>query len=177
MNLNDKGKLATLYCWTYGKTRRELPLNLCPFFWKLVVATLIFPITWLSFPYGFRDYGGNYFRKSLNYDERTNMLPKRFFTGILGYGLLIFAAFLLSQTFLAIARLGLWQVFLNVLFVIGITLAVILVFVLCFGIFYMLKYGTSELRSSELYREASSVLKERKDGFMDSYCPKINWKE
>lgn len=38
MTLNTNSLNAKLYCWFYGKTTWNLPNNLCPYFWKLILA-------------------------------------------------------------------------------------------------------------------------------------------
>lgn len=46
MKLNRNSLNAKLYCWFYGQSDSQLPNNLCPYFWKLVLAWL------LIIPYG-----------------------------------------------------------------------------------------------------------------------------
>ena len=46
MKLNKNSLNAKLYCWFYGVGSYELPSNLCPYFWKLVLAWI------LVLPYG-----------------------------------------------------------------------------------------------------------------------------
>lgn len=46
MKLNANSLNAKLYCWFYGVGSYELPNNLCPYFWKLVLAWI------LVLPYG-----------------------------------------------------------------------------------------------------------------------------
>ena len=41
MKLNANSLNAKLYCWFYGKTAYHLPNNLCPYFWKLVLAWVL----------------------------------------------------------------------------------------------------------------------------------------
>lgn len=44
MQLKTNSLNAKLYCWFYGKPTYQLPTNLCPYFWKLVLAwTLLVP--------------------------------------------------------------------------------------------------------------------------------------
>lgn len=46
MTLNTNSLNAKLYCWFYGKTAYHLPNNLCPYFWKLILAwVLLVPYT------------------------------------------------------------------------------------------------------------------------------------
>ena len=46
MKLSTNSLNAKLYCWFYGQRSRNLPSNLCPYFWKLVLAWI------LVIPYG-----------------------------------------------------------------------------------------------------------------------------
>ncbi len=41
MKLSTSNLTTKLYLWFYGKTERELPTNLCPYFWKLVLMFLL----------------------------------------------------------------------------------------------------------------------------------------
>jgi hypothetical protein len=41
MNLKTNSLNAKLYCWFYGKPTYQLPSNLCPYFWKLVLAWVL----------------------------------------------------------------------------------------------------------------------------------------
>jgi len=50
MKLNKNSISAKLFRWFYGT--RELPTNLCPYFWKLVMAyVFVIPLFIISFPY------------------------------------------------------------------------------------------------------------------------------
>ena len=48
MQLNKKSWYVIYYKWFY--TTESLPYNLCPFFWKLVVALLLSPLDLLAIP-------------------------------------------------------------------------------------------------------------------------------
>jgi hypothetical protein len=50
MKLNKNSISAKLFRWFYGT--KELPTNLCPYFWKLVMAyVFVIPLFIISFPY------------------------------------------------------------------------------------------------------------------------------
>jgi len=50
MKLNKNSISAKLFRWFYGTS--ELPTNLCPYFWKLVMAyVFVIPLFIISFPY------------------------------------------------------------------------------------------------------------------------------
>jgi hypothetical protein len=50
MKLNKNSISAKLFRWFYGT--RELPTNLCPYFWKLVMAyVFVIPVFIISLPY------------------------------------------------------------------------------------------------------------------------------
>lgn len=46
MKLNPRSWHAELYCNAYGKDYDQLPNNLCPYFWKLIIILVLLPITW-----------------------------------------------------------------------------------------------------------------------------------
>jgi hypothetical protein len=51
MNLNENSTSAKLYRWFYDKNKRQMPTNLCPYFWQLVVMWIfILPVAILSLP-------------------------------------------------------------------------------------------------------------------------------
>ena len=51
MKLNANSLNAKLYCWFYGEPTRKLPNNLCPYFWKLVLAwVLLVPYAVITIP-------------------------------------------------------------------------------------------------------------------------------
>lgn len=52
MKLNKNSLNAKLYCWFYGVGTYQLPSNLCPYFWKLVLAwVLVLPYVIFSLPF------------------------------------------------------------------------------------------------------------------------------
>lgn len=50
MNLSTNGIPARFYKWSYGATDGTLPRSLCPFFWKLILAILLLPVTLPTLP-------------------------------------------------------------------------------------------------------------------------------
>ena len=51
MKANTNSISAKLYCWFYAKRVKQLPNNLCPYFWKLVLAYILFiPYAIFSLP-------------------------------------------------------------------------------------------------------------------------------
>jgi len=51
MNLNQNSISAKLYRWFYDKAKHQMPTNLCPYFWKLMIMWIfIIPSAILSLP-------------------------------------------------------------------------------------------------------------------------------
>lgn len=180
MKLNKTGKLARLYRWTYGKA--EMPNNLCPYFWKVLLAIIVFPITWLSYAWGFRVHINGTFwdaefdesnKMYLNYASSNNMFFKRFFTGLLLAAFLILFSSLVG-TFLSEDNLSelIYAFIINILFY-GI--GVILICGSVIGAVYCGFWTKDKIKKSETYQETVSIIKERKEGFKESYCPRISW--
>lgn len=154
---NRQGKLAQFYQWSHGKYEYELPQSICPYAWKLAFALLAFPITWLSYP-----------MDASHFDIRRLILIKRILLGILGY-LVLGVAGILGVKLLQNIDQTLFGLFL----ILGIIVAAFVIFVI--GIIIALIHGL--LTQSETYVETKSIVSERWNGFKDSYCPKINWKD
>ena len=179
--MNKDGTLANLYRWTYACTKEALPNNLCPFFWKLLIAVLIFPVTWLSYPYGFRIRRGNHdvidysFSKNSNYDRHTFMVIKRFVTGIIGYFFLLLLALLIVTV--AQAKVDWIDIFYNMLQILAfVAVSIVLIIIGIAGV-VLLKIAFGSIREKEAYNEVTTIIKDRKDGFFNKYCPKINWRD
>ena len=51
MKLTKTSLITRFYMWTYGRTEKELPNNLCNYFWSLIAATLLLPLTIWSYPF------------------------------------------------------------------------------------------------------------------------------
>lgn len=45
MKLKRTGLLARFYEWSYGE---DVPDNLCPYFWKIIAAVALFPLSWAT---------------------------------------------------------------------------------------------------------------------------------
>jgi hypothetical protein len=69
MNLNQNSIPAKLYRWFYQKNQYEMPTNLCPYFWQLVVMWIfILPCALLSLPANIFYF----FSKDSEYEAKEN---------------------------------------------------------------------------------------------------------
>lgn len=59
MKLNPKSWYVWLYRSSYNLGTRELPNNLCPFFWKLVASIIMLPLSWIGHLFNIGDINCN----------------------------------------------------------------------------------------------------------------------
>lgn len=153
MELSRQGKLARLYKWTYTRNEWQLPNSLCPYFWMLLIAVILFPITWVSYPF----YACN--------------VVSRFFKSLGCWATFVAAGALLSNVVM-----GDYTLILIILTLIGIVAAGIIIV----SIGALIAGGTAaacqKVSKSNFVQETKSIISEKSSSFKDSYCPKINWK-
>lgn len=166
MILNPKGKIAQFYEWNYavGYTnwQREwvsnLPTNICPLFWQLAIAGLLFPLTWLSFPF---DTDGFFKRIGVSLGCWLMLV----FTAVVCFGVISHPA----EVGVAILAIFL-----------GVAAGVLLFVIERFFIwgfpksFFKIK---EVINYFEFLNEITLIITERKKAFKDNWCPVIEWKE
>lgn len=160
MNLNKNGKIAEFYSWSYGlDSVYDLPSSLCPFFWKSLMALLLFPLTWWTYV--------------ITFENRKNTFSKRVFSG-LGFwgGATVIAGLLTIIISSNTLDSFLWNALLVILVLISLLLFIVFV---CLGT-YGTSVGIEYIKNNETYKEVKNIVSERKQGFFENYCPKINWK-
>ena len=166
MKLNKNSISAKLFRWFYST--RELPTNLCPYFWKLVMAyVFVIPLFIISLPYVMID------KDSCNQSFR-NRIWRGFFCWCI-----------LSVLIVALTPIMLfWHTpdkdsFLLTSIYVGFC---VWVSALVIGILYFFDY----LREKALERKRKKIYKERKENRSNiivemvkatyyKYCPKIDW--
>ena len=166
MKLNKNSISAKLFRWFYST--RDLPTNLCPYFWKLVIAYVFtIPLFIISLPYVMID------KDSCNQSFR-NRIWRGFFCWCI-----------LSVLIVALTPIMLfWHTpdkdsFLLTSIYVGFC---VWVSVLVIGILYFFTY----LREKVLERKRKKIYKERKENRSNiivemvkatyyKYCPKIDW--
>lgn len=183
---NTNGKWATFYRWTYGTSKEELPNNNCPYFWELVLAVILFPITWITYPWGFKiiTKHGDFWEKNeydnshvkyLNYEYRECMIIKRLFTGLFLYLVLSVLAYIISL--LLDANIDLWTVFVTICAILFLFVVVILGIIGLVYLFVGIGWAKDKVMDSEFYIETKDLIKERKTSFMEKHCDKIDWED
>lgn len=138
MRLDYNGSLHKFYRWTYEDS---CPRDLCTYFWKLVLATVSFPVTWWSYPF-----------KQQDYVERL-VIGGIAWLCMVTLGYVIGTA--LSGDYFALKMLGG-----AVGILIGLTV---------FALFVALVTRNPTLG------EIKQVISERRRGFKEKYCPRIDW--
>lgn len=165
MILNHNSISAKLYRWFYGTN--VMPNNLCPYFWKLVIAyTFALPVLILSLPYIIVD-------KDNSMDTLTNRIIK----GIILYGMLFLAICMLSVFglfFVLPENDGLY--FIMVTTGVGLWIPCVV-----FGLTYLISklFEKWKERKYNRYPEEpkTNIIVEMVKAKYHKYCPKIDWKK
>jgi hypothetical protein len=174
MTLDQNSTSARLYKWLYST--EDLPNNLCPYFWKVVLAYLIIiPYTLLALPYLI---GLAIYKES----SKNDSFGKRIGIGFILY-FMIFAASsalcFIGIFFIPPAEKSLYQ-FMAIMG--GI------IWLVCLGLggshlwdVYTENKRKSKIRYNEqgyrIYEEPkSNLIVEFVKAKYGKYCPKINWK-
>ena len=177
MELNKNSLNAKLYCWFYGVRSYELPSNLCPYFWKLVLAWI------LVLPYGLfcTPFILTHELSDKTYKNGESQFGERIGISVIMY-IILFALFALGVTvgalFTTYAKGGFFIQMLPV----GIILWNLLVGI---GIYHGVKALVQKLREpKKLYDENGyRIYPEKKPNLTvefvkakyNKYCPKITW--
>jgi len=178
MNLNLNGISARLYRWFYATN--GMPQTLCPYFWKLVIAYMLF-IPWaiITLP-------------SRVFDVEADTGGERVFVSVLLWGMILASICVLSTLSLfwgmdgektilgAMQRAGLF------------TLCLVTLVSMTFGAVYLVKYIQDRKRQKHreyiwddmgdyiknpAYVEPKpNLVKEFVKAKYNKYCPKIDWK-
>jgi hypothetical protein len=180
MKLSTNSLNAQLYCWFYGQRSRNLPSNLCPYFWKLVLAWI------LVIPYGiftlpsillFELFSKDY----KNGDKKTG---ERFAISLaiyIGLFLLLCMISAITTMFITLHHGTLF----GEIWAAGILIWVVIIAVsIFFGIKALIEYikDGRKVYDENGYRIYSKT-KEKKPRIIiefikakyNSYCPKIDW--
>ena len=166
MNLNRNSWYAQLYMHTYSTC--FLPNNLCAFFWKMLLAVILLPITWVLLIPSF------IFSK-----ERPDKIGNKV---LISFGLNIVGLLVYGLTFLQNKKDGSIHWYypaLGILMLLGVGIVIYIFVRLC-----SLISETSLWQSiASTFRRQSSSYKEPKTWIVtefikakkNKYCPKITW--
>lgn len=164
MNLQLKSWHTILYKNTY----QGLPDSLCPYFWKLLIAMLLLPITW-----------GGYVIPNIRY---TKSIFLNFMTTVCFYTI----GYIIYNISLSIypEQEGIWEMLLGITvatgYIVGVTVAISAIFILI----YLASTYISDTTKSVMYKrrltnedkpKKTYILIEWYKAFKGKYCPKINW--
>lgn len=156
MEINKNNWHAKFYYWTY----KNHPNSLCPYFWKLILAFVLLPLTFVG-----------YLIPTFREDE-DNVLSVYFAVTVLFWILLGFGwetgnnMFETYHIFLS-TFLG----FLILLFGIAVALTVL------FGIgYFFAEWLPEHIYKNRREEPKTNLIKERIKAFKGKYCPKITWR-
>lgn len=149
MKLNKNSKLTRLYMWSYNTPYWRLPNDLCTYFWKLLFAIVVFPLTWLSYPF------------------KCNHIFSR-----IGVSLLCLLGLILIGLPIGLQK---WGVFIILGIVIGMLVGITATIGLIAFVCGLLTETYYKVRSTSTVEELMSIVRERKTGFKEKYCPRIEW--
>ena len=180
MILKTNSLNAKLYCWFYGKPTYELPNNLCPYFWKLVLAwTLLIPYSLFCTLYIltheiFDD-------KYENGDHKTG---ERMSVSLLMNGILFILFLMINVVVWFFVDYDPKSIFTDLL---GPG-AMLWTVAICFGVYYGIKALVEYIKESRIPRDENGYriypeYKEKKPNLIvefvkakyGKYCPKIDW--
>jgi hypothetical protein len=162
MKLNKNSISAKLFRWFYGT--RELPTNLCPYFWKLVMAYVFaIPLFIISLPYVIVDK-----------DSCNESLGNRFGLGIacwFGLFLLITALTPIMLFWYTPVKDSLLETLIHCGFLVwlaGLTIGII-------RFIHYLGEKIKERRNLPKKEKRSNIIVEMVKATYYKYCPKIDW--
>ena len=162
MKLNKNSISAKLFRWFYRTS--ELPTNLCPYFWKLVIAYVFaIPVFIISLPYVIVDK-----------DSRNESLGNRIGLGIFCW----FGLFLLIAALTPIMLFWYTPVkdsFLEILIEIGICTWLTGLGIGGMWFIHHLGEKIKERRNLPKKEKRSNIIVEMVKATYYKYCPKIDW--
>lgn len=162
MKLNKNSISAKLFRWFYGT--RELPTNLCPYFWKLVMAYVFaIPLFIITLPYAIIDK-----------DSCNESLGNRIWVGFVCW-------FILSLLIAALSLIMLfWYTpvkdsFLESLIHCGFAVWATGLMTGVMWFIYYLGEKIKERRNLPKKEKRSNIIVEMVKATYYKYCPKIDW--
>lgn len=166
LKLKVDGWLYNLYYFTYRSTP---PYSLCPFFWAELFALLMFPITWISYPYKVRSVFGRMFYSVITW----------VCLNVIGY-VAALAAFWTADVWWSILYIGgsaLGFVTSLGLLVIGIVIGLREGYLPKFASFLNrnIIHSRPVVSVAENVVNIYDVLSEQKRSIKQNYCPRIEW--
>lgn len=170
MKLNYNSFSSKLYRWIYYSDTNEMPNNLCPYFWKLVVAYIIaLPVLVFTLPY-------ELVRLFIKNKEEMDMplLPRIISTVIFVLALILIAS-VLAPISLFFGYTPIEGSKLESIIHFGVFLWVIWGIV---GLVYGIRYLVDKYKNrSKVIKEAKSenIVVEFVKAKYNKYCPKIEW--
>jgi hypothetical protein len=158
MNLNQNSIPAKLYRWFYEKNQHQMPTNLCPYFWELVIMWIfILPFALISLPANIFYF----FSKDSKYEAKENNWL---------FGIVLWLALYLIQTvIIAIGALFFTYqkdsyLYVTMIFGMFVTSAVIM-----FCLVYLLE------KINKNKEKQPNIVKEFVKAKYNKLCPRITW--
>lgn len=173
MKLNYNSFSSKLYRWIYYTDDMEMPTNLCPYFWKLVVAYIIaLPVLVLTLPI-------ELIRLFVKDKEKMEApLITRIFMSVIFAFALLFIAAVLAPISLFFGYTPIEDSSIEHLISGGIFIWVVgIIFAIGYGIKYLYDRHKNRRKniSTSDETEKSNIVVEFVKAKYNKYCPKIEW--
>lgn len=184
MKINTSSVSTQLYMWFYGISERKLPTNLCPYFWKLVLMSLlIIPYSIFCLPVIIMEL----VMKILNKEEFRNETWER-----VGYSLVIYLV-LIGLSSLVISITLFWNTYSHktdpLMYNLSIAGTLLWGLSILIGSYHVLRgigewifnwFSNKNVKYDEggyrIYREPKvNIVKEFVKAKYHKYCPRIEW--
>lgn len=156
ITLNKNSISAILYRFFYGVEKNEMPSNLCPYFWKLVLMFIfIIPYTIFTLPY-----------KICTKFEKNKLGESIGISFILNGGLIMCFLVLIFIIDIFIPLSSNWDKYVQL----GIFCGML---ILSFGIIILVNYINKKVTLKQ--PQSINIVKEFISAKYNKYCPKITW--
>jgi hypothetical protein len=176
MKLNSNSISSKLYRWFYGT--KELPNNLCPYFWKLVLAWLVFiPYSLFCLPVILHEL----FDKNYKYTDNSTGKRIGFSLGIYVILFFIFSMLSVIGWFFVLPEKDSFYQFMGT---IGILFWIVLIVIggiegtkalIEWNYRRKIKYDENGYRIYDEPKEKTYLIVEFTKAKYNKYCPKIDW--
>ena len=180
MKLSTSNLTTKLYLWFYGKTETDLPTNLCPYFWKLVLMfLLIIPYSVFCVPTIIYEVVMKLWK---NEDSDYETGDRIVFSLVTYLGLIVLSALIIAVTLFWNVYSEKQNPFLFKMSVLGIMLWAVTIIVSGYRLvkYILNRISDSRIKYDEngyrIYPEPKvNIVKEFVKAKYHKYCPRIEW--
>ena len=180
MKLSTSNLTTKLYLWFYGKTETDLPTNLCPYFWKLVLMfLLIIPYSVFCVPVIIYEVVMKLWKNEDSDYETGDRIVFSLFTYL---GLIVLSSLIIAVTLFWNVYSEKQNPFLFKMSVLGVMSWAVAIIV---SGYHLVKYILNRISESKIkydengyriYPEPKvNIVKEFVKAKYHKYCPRIEW--